>query len=121
GCDTCQRVCPHNQGKAGLGLDEFKPYDYMVKPDLEELIFMSKETFKAKYQITSAGWRGKVVLARNALAALAKNDNLPQHLIFESPLVREAYEKLQGSSSKDPDQDQDQDQDQDPKREEVKQ
>ena len=113
GCDTCQYVCPHNQGKAGLGLNEFKPYDFMVRPNLEELIFMTKETFKAKYQLTSAGWRGKAVLAKNALAAKAKSGTLPTNWTFESPLVMAAYEKLLESGSKDKDKDQEKNEDKD--------
>lgn len=94
GCDTCQLVCPHNRDKAGLGLPEFTTLEYMSRPDLLELVFMSKETFKEKYGLTSAGWRGKAVLAKNALAALALQGNLPANWTFDSPVVSEAYHKL---------------------------
>lgn len=94
GCDTCQRVCPWNQEKAGLGLAPFKPYDHMVRPDLEQLVHLSKAEFRSLYAPTSAGWRGKAVLEKNALAALHRLGRLPQELDPASPLVRAVYDKL---------------------------
>lgn len=94
GCDTCQRVCPFNRDKAGRGLAEFEPFEHMAAPDLSELLQMSKGVFREKYAITSAGWRGKAILARNALAALASRGDLPEVIRAGSPLVQEAYDKL---------------------------
>lgn len=94
GCDTCQMVCPFNRDKAHRGLIDFKPFDYMSSPDLQELLNLSKSLFKNKYAKTSAGWRGKALLSRNALAALASKGKLPQALKTGSPMVKEAYTTL---------------------------
>lgn len=94
GCDTCQRVCPFNEGRDHTGLADFRPLEYMVHPDLDELIRLSKGRFRDRYAITSAGWRGKSVLAVNALAALHRLGRLPDDLTAGSPLVQAAYDKL---------------------------
>ena len=101
GCDTCQMVCPFNRDKANRGLIDFKPFDYMSSPDLKELLNLSKSLFKNKYAITSAGWRGKALLSRNALAALASKDKLPEVLGSSSPMVQEAYIKLKTTAESD--------------------
>lgn len=96
GCDTCQSVCPHNRSKDGTGMVEFTPLPYMSQPDLWELVHLTKATFNDKYRITSAGWRGKAVLAKNALSALAHEGRLPENEDFDSPLVSEAWQLLRG-------------------------
>lgn len=95
GCDSCQMVCPYNRDKGERGLADFTPFDYMRTPDLQELLNLSKHQFKNKYAITSAGWRGKALLSRNALAALAQQGKLPKTLNSGSPMVQEAYDKLE--------------------------
>ncbi len=66
GCDTCQEVCPINK-EAADGMTEFMPFSYMTDPDIEELSNLTESEFTKKYKITSAGWRGKAVLKRNAM------------------------------------------------------
>ena len=63
GCDVCQRVCPYNGGYA----EAESEYAY---PDIERLLDMSEKEFGATYGRTAAGWRGKSILKRNALAVL---------------------------------------------------
>lgn len=70
GCDTCQRVCPLNKFARRSDIPEFKPLAYMRDPDLDEILAMDNETFR-KYKETSSGWRGKKLLKRNAMIALA--------------------------------------------------
>ncbi|PKK39065.1 Epoxyqueuosine (oQ) reductase QueG [Clostridiaceae bacterium JG1575] len=94
GCDTCLRVCPKNQGRSGTGLPEFQVLEYMAHPDLLELAQLSRATFREKYAITSAGWRGKTVLARNALIALSATGKLPEDLRFSSPVLQREYDKI---------------------------
>lgn len=100
GCDTCQRVCPWNQDKADRGLSDFAPFDFMAEPDLEELAVLSKSTFAHKYQKSSAGWRGKAVLSKNALIALARLGRLPEGLAPDSPVVRAIYDRLSQAEPK---------------------
>jgi len=67
GCDVCQRACPYN--KNSIIKEVIKDID-MVKPDLEEILNISNAEFKKRFGVTSAGWRGKKVLQRNAIIAL---------------------------------------------------
>ncbi|MCL2674487.1 MAG: tRNA epoxyqueuosine(34) reductase QueG [Defluviitaleaceae bacterium] len=70
GCDVCQQVCPHNQGKSCGEITDIE----LIYPDLQQLIEMDDEAFTRRYGNTSAGWRGLKVIQRNALVAMA---NLP--------------------------------------------
>jgi len=71
GCDICQLVCPHNQGKDFHLHDELEPVADDVMPDLEALIRMSNKTFKQKFGYLAGSWRGKNPIQRNAIYALA--------------------------------------------------
>lgn len=70
GCDTCQRVCPLNKFAERSHISLFHPLPYMRDPDLNEIMAMDNKTF-IKYRETSSGWRGKKLLKRNAMIALA--------------------------------------------------
>jgi epoxyqueuosine reductase len=73
GCDTCQDICPFNRNVKKSELSDFKPYSFMSDVNPEELIFLSNKEFKEKYKKTSAGWRGKTIIQRNALINLFNN------------------------------------------------
>lgn len=89
GCDTCQIVCPYNKGKENMGLDILRPYEYMENLDLEEISMMTKKGFE-KYRKTSAGWRGKTILQRNAIIALAEGGNfIPLDGLKSDKLIEE--------------------------------
>lgn len=94
GCDTCQRTCPYNKEVSFSSIEEFKPYDFMEKADLEELINIDKKSFKEKYSETSCGWRGKNILQRNAIInAITLNKNIKPKEI-NSPYVKNYYDRL---------------------------
>ena len=66
GCDLCQQVCPHNQE-----LKKTKEKDFWIEPEtaypeIKEIVNLSNKEFQRKFGKTSAGWRGKKVLVRNA-------------------------------------------------------
>ncbi|WCN37322.1 tRNA epoxyqueuosine(34) reductase QueG [Aneurinibacillus uraniidurans] len=71
GCDTCQQVCPKNRKKhVNLHL-EFVPDKEAAKPLLQPLLSISKKEFTARFGRSSAAWRGKKPIQRNAILALA--------------------------------------------------
>lgn len=74
GCDICQEVCPYN--RRALKSRIFYPL-VKQKPDLHQILNLSKKGFMEIFGQTSMAWRGHTVIQRNALIALAnlKNDD----------------------------------------------
>ena len=71
GCDICQRVCPYNIGIDVHHHQEMEPNYEHVRPVLEDLITMNNREFKETFGYMAGSWRGKKVLQRNAIIALA--------------------------------------------------
>lgn len=67
GCDRCQQVCPYNRGFWHEAKESLE-----TQVDLIEVAMMSKREFQARFAPTAAGWRGRNILRRNALLALAR-------------------------------------------------
>ena len=79
GCDTCQLVCPKNKGIKIPNHKEFIPEITRGYMNIEELLNISNREFKKKYGHMAGSWRGKTILKRNAIIALAnmkKEENL---------------------------------------------
>lgn len=66
GCDICQKICPINRKVANPALPLLVPEEV----SLEGLLSISNRQFNESFKRTSAGWRGKRTLQRNALAIL---------------------------------------------------
>lgn len=96
GCDICQNVCPYNVNIEYSSIEAFRPFDFMSKVDIDEILNMDKKLFREKYGKTSSGWRGKNILQRNVLIALfskMKQENISD-FNFNSPYVEEYYHRL---------------------------
>jgi epoxyqueuosine reductase len=76
GCDTCQDVCPLNEGIKTSYIDEFKPFGFMRNISVPEILNMDNDIFNHKYKGTSCGWRGKNILKRNVLINLFSNNQI---------------------------------------------
>lgn len=63
GCDTCQRVCPHNN-ITPKPMEEFTK-DLIDNINLSDLESLSNREFMKKYKNRAFSWRGKGVLERN--------------------------------------------------------
>ncbi|MBO8173364.1 MAG: tRNA epoxyqueuosine(34) reductase QueG [Bacillaceae bacterium] len=71
GCDTCQQVCPKNRKVHFNHQKEFEPNPDIAKPLLKPLLSIGKKAFRETFGPTSAAWRGKKPIQRNAIIALA--------------------------------------------------
>jgi epoxyqueuosine reductase len=80
GCDTCQIVCPINRKIDFRHNKELLPDPETVKPLLRPLLTMSNREFSEKFGKSSASWRGRKPIQRNALIALGNfrdNESVP--------------------------------------------
>lgn len=82
GCDICQIACPYNKGLTNEAQTEIDPE--LAYPELQPFIQLSNAEFKAKFSEIAGSWRGKNVLQRNAIYALANlNDKTAIPLLEE--------------------------------------
>ncbi|WP_163652284.1 tRNA epoxyqueuosine(34) reductase QueG [Listeria sp. PSOL-1] len=72
GCDTCQVVCPYNRGHDFHFHEEMEPDPQVVRPELKPLLSISNKAFKEKFGASSASWRGKKPIQRNAIIILGR-------------------------------------------------
>ncbi|RKP48981.1 tRNA epoxyqueuosine(34) reductase QueG [Cohnella endophytica] len=70
GCDTCQIVCPVNRKIDIRHHAELIPDPEIAKPLLRPLLKMGNREFREKFGDSSAAWRGRKPIQRNALIAL---------------------------------------------------
>ncbi|MFC5404537.1 tRNA epoxyqueuosine(34) reductase QueG [Cohnella soli] len=70
GCDTCQIVCPVNRKIDVRRHAELIPDPEVAKPLLRPLLKMGNREFREMFGYTSAAWRGRKPIQRNALIAL---------------------------------------------------
>ncbi len=82
GCDICQDSCPHNSAVKKSPLPETAFAFFPAEPLLLPLLRMTQKEFKTTINLTSAGWRGKTTLQRNAIIALGNiQDPAAEHAL----------------------------------------
>ncbi|MFH0401283.1 tRNA epoxyqueuosine(34) reductase QueG [Streptococcus sp. A23] len=69
GCDICQICCPYNKGISSPPVVEVDPD--LAEPELIPFLNLSNGQFKEKFGMIAGSWRGKNILQRNAIIALA--------------------------------------------------
>ncbi|EHJ57392.1 hypothetical protein HMPREF9318_00714 [Streptococcus urinalis FB127-CNA-2] len=69
GCDICQICCPYNKGISNPLATEIDPE--LAQPELIPFLQLSNKGFKEKFGKIAGSWRGKNILQRNAIIALA--------------------------------------------------
>lgn len=96
GCDVCQEVCPWNR-KAPASSDALAPRADLLVVDAVELLGLSREAFRARFEGTALYPRpGRPVVLRNAALVLGNQGDaaalpaLEGALKDEEPLIREA-------------------------------
>ncbi|MEC0205579.1 tRNA epoxyqueuosine(34) reductase QueG [Paenibacillus lautus] len=99
GCDTCQIVCPKNRGKSWTHQEDFKPDPEKAKPLLLPILDMSNREFKETFGDTSAAWRGRKPIQRNAVIALGNfkdNSAVPK---LSEVLLKDPRPELRGTAA----------------------
>lgn len=69
GCDICQICCPYNKELNNPLASEIDPE--LAWPELIPFLELTNSTFKEKFGMIAGSWRGKNILQRNAIIALA--------------------------------------------------
>lgn len=69
GCDICQICCPYNKGLDNPLASDIDPE--LAHPELIPFLELSNKSFKEKFGMIAGSWRGKNILQRNAIIALA--------------------------------------------------
>lgn len=99
GCDTCQIVCPINRGKNWTQHKELLPDAEVAKPLLIPLLDVSNREFKETYGYTSAAWRGKKPIQRNAVIALGNFKDATAIPALAKVLKDDPREVLRGTAA----------------------
>ena len=69
GCDICQICCPYNKGIDNPPASAIDPE--LAMPELLPFLELTNKSFKEQFGLLAAAWRGKNILQRNAIIALA--------------------------------------------------
>ena len=69
GCDICQICCPYNKGIDSPPVVDIDPD--LAQPELFPFLDLTNGQFKEKFGLIAGSWRGKNILQRNAIIALA--------------------------------------------------
>ncbi|GGH70505.1 hypothetical protein GCM10008014_55020 [Paenibacillus silvae] len=99
GCDTCQIVCPKNRGKNWDHHPEFHPDPEIVKPLLLPLLDIGNREFKERFGQSSASWRGKKPIQRNAVIALGNFKDKSAVPKLTQVLKRDPRPELRGTAA----------------------
>ncbi len=86
GCDTCQMACPYNREVEPTPLACFQTQTVMQQLP-EVYAAMDNPYFKQHIAPTSCGWRGKNVIRRNALIAMADKGQAITPFKGDSPYI----------------------------------
>lgn len=73
GCDICQICCPYNKGISNPPIVAIDPE--LAEPELLPFLDLSNGQFKEKFGMIAGAWRGKNILQRNAIIALANSND----------------------------------------------
>ncbi|MCM3208052.1 tRNA epoxyqueuosine(34) reductase QueG [Paenibacillus illinoisensis] len=99
GCDTCQIVCPKNRGKNWDHHPDLQPDPEIVKPLLLPLLDIGNREFKERFGQSSAAWRGKKPIQRNAVIALGNFKDKSAVPKLTEVLKRDPRPELRGTAA----------------------
>jgi epoxyqueuosine reductase len=99
GCDTCQIVCPKNKGMNWTHQPELQPDAEQVKPLLLPLLKMSNREFKERFGSSSAAWRGKKPIQRNAILGLGHFKDKTAVPVLRDLLMQDERAEIRASAA----------------------
>ncbi|UNK19246.1 tRNA epoxyqueuosine(34) reductase QueG [Paenibacillus sp. N3/727] len=99
GCDTCQIVCPKNKGLNWTHHEELQPDPEKAKPLLLPILDMSNREFKETFGDTSAAWRGRKPIQRNAVIALGNFKDASAVPKLSEVLLKDPRPELRGTAA----------------------
>ena len=91
GCDICQDVCPWNRKAPVTPAAAFQPREKLLAPELDWLLSLSEEEFRAVFAgspVRRAKWRG---LVRNACVAVG---NVAEKYSADTPALSRIRARL---------------------------
>jgi epoxyqueuosine reductase len=100
GCDLCQDVCPPTQRGATNAAPAFAAQSVEAAfPDLQALLALRSGDFKRRYARGAMGWRGAVVLRRNAAVALGNSLDRAAVPALERALAGDPHPLVRGHAA----------------------
>lgn len=99
GCDTCQIVCPKNRGKNWNHRPQMLPDPEIVKPLLMPILDLSNREFKERFGNSSAAWRGKKPMQRNAIIALGNFKEVEAVPKLTEIVLKEPRPEMRGAAA----------------------
>lgn len=99
GCDTCQIVCPKNKGLNWTHHEVLQPDPEKAKPLLLPILDMSNREFKETFGDTSAAWRGRKPIQRNAVIALGNFKDTSAVPKLSEVLLKDPRPELRGTAA----------------------
>jgi epoxyqueuosine reductase len=100
GCDICQDVCPPTKRAGTVAHGPFATGDdERAAPDLQRLLALGAGEFRRRYRRTAMGWRGPVVLRRNAAVALGNSLDRAAVPALERALSRDRDPLVRGHAA----------------------
>lgn len=99
GCDTCQIVCPKNKGMNWTHQPELQPEAEQAKPLLLPLLQMSNREFKERFGSSSAAWRGKKPIQRNAILGLGHFKDKTAVPVLRDLLMQDERAEIRASAA----------------------
>lgn len=90
GCDLCQEACPFNRTAWRTETQDLLWDGERKIFELKTILRMDNNVFRRYFSDRAAGWRGKILLQRNALIACGYKQTEENHALIQSKITSES-------------------------------